>query len=249
VSILESRWRPLFRRAYRSARSIPAISSYTGARLAKRMPELSDRIHAIPLGVSPPPTRAMPPSQHRERAFLAVGAVKRRKGAHLIVEALARLSDKFPDAKLYVAGDMRDTKYVDEVKAKVTSLGLGGRVVWLGQIDDAELERYYDRVRGLVMPSLNHGLHFEGFGLVHLEANALGVPAIGSRECGNEDAIKDDYSGFLVEQNNVEHLSAAMARLLGPTDEWDRMSKNAVEFARAMSWDRTADAYAKLYAN
>ncbi|MGN6105807.1 MAG: glycosyltransferase family 4 protein [Kofleriaceae bacterium] len=248
ASIVEGRWRPLFRRAYRSARTIPAISAYTGERLAEKLPELAPRIHAIPLGVTPPDEdRTFPPAASREPAFLAVGAVKRRKGTHLIVEALARLAERFPEARLYIVGDTRDTRYVDEVKRAIATHHLEARVIWLGQITEEELEAVYARVRGLVMPSLNHKQHFEGFGLVHLEANAFGVPAIGSRGCGNEDAIAHGRSGFLVAQNDIGELAEAMASLLGPADAWDRLSGSSLAFARSMNWLHTAQAYAALY--
>lgn len=247
VLVLDGPWRALFRRAYRAARSIPAISAYTGDRLAQKLPDVAPKITPIPLGVTPPAAARFPPASEREPAFLAVGAVKRRKGTHLIVEALGRLAGEFPDSKLYIAGDAGDKAYVDEVQRAIARHRLDSHVVWLGQIPELELEQIYDRVRGLVMPSLNHKQHFEGFGLVHLEANARGVPAIGSRGCGNEDAIRHDYSGFLVEQGDVEQLAGAMAALLRPHTDWDRMSENALAFAREMDWERTAAAYARLY--
>jgi glycosyltransferase involved in cell wall biosynthesis len=247
VSILDGRWRALFRRGYRAARSIPAISRYTGARLVQALPGVAPQITTIPLGVTPPAPGAAPPASAREPAFLAVGAVKLRKGTHLIVEALARLAPRFPRAVLYIVGDTRDARYVAEVKQRIAQHGLEANIAWLGQIPEPELEQLYRRVRGLVMPSLNHKHHFEGFGLVHLEANARGVPAIGSLGCGNEDAIRHDHSGYLVEQGNVDQLAGAMAQLLGPDRDWDQMSSNAVEFARQMGWDRTAAAYAALY--
>jgi glycosyltransferase involved in cell wall biosynthesis len=247
VSVLEGRWRHLFRAAYRRARSILSISAYTGARLVAQLPSVAPRITTIPLGTSPPPDEVFPPAREREHAFVAVGAVKLRKGTHLLVEALARLVPEHPRAKLYVVGDLRDTRYVDEVKRTIARHGLEAHVVWLGQIPEPELERLYRRVRGLAMPSLNHEHNFEGFGLVHLEANALGVPAIGSRGCGNEDAIRHGYSGYLVDQGNVVELARAMANLLGPDAAWDRMSNNAVAHARSMSWERTARAYAAVY--
>jgi glycosyltransferase involved in cell wall biosynthesis len=212
-----------------------------------QLPSAAPRITTIPLGVRPPPDEVFPPAFEREHAFVAVGAVKRRKGTHLIVEALARLVPEHPRAKLYIVGDLRDTRYVDEVKRTIARHGLDARVVWLGQITEPELEQLYRRVRGLVMPSLNHGYNFEGFGLVHLEANAAGVPAIGSLGCGNEDAIRSGYSGYLVEQSNIADLARAMASLLGPDAAWDRMSNNAVAHARSMTWERTAEAYAAVY--
>lgn len=247
VRVLHGRWRALFRRAYRAARWIPAISAYTGARLVELVPALAPKITTIPLGVTTPSDQPVPPASEREPAFLAVGAVKLRKGTHLAVEALARLAPKLPQVRLYIVGDTRDTHYVDEVKRKIARHRLEAQVMWLGQITNPELDELYRRVRGLVIPSLNHKHHFEGFGLVHLEANARGVPSIGSRGCGNEDAIRHDYSGQLIEQGNVDQLADAMATLLGPDADWNRRSSNAVEFARSMGWERTAASYATLY--
>jgi glycosyltransferase involved in cell wall biosynthesis len=247
VTILDGPWRAMFRHAYRAAVAIPAISRYTGERLAHKLPEVAGKIVAIPLGVTPLAETRFPPASAREPAFLAVGAVKRRKGTHLIVEALGRLAGEFPDIKLYIAGDASDKAYVEEVERAIARHRLESHVVWLGQIPEPELAQIYDRVRGLVMPSLNHEQHFEGFGLVHLEANARGVPAIGSRGCGNEDAIRHGYSGYLIEQGNVDQLAGAMSALLRSDADWNAMSRNAVELARSMDWARTASAYAQLY--
>ncbi len=247
ISILNGRWRLLYRRAYLAARVVPAISAYTGRRLAARLPAIADRIRTIPLGVDAPTGAPIPPAAAREPAFLAVGAVKRRKGTALIVEGLARVHAQFPAATLYIVGDLGDAAYVAEVKRTIATHGLERSVVFVGQASAAELAAIYTRVRGLVMPSLNHGKNFEGFGLVHLEANAVGVPAIGSLDCGNEDAIRDNESGFLIPQNNLDALGAAMAKLLVDDAEWDRLSASSLAFAREMSWERTADAYAALY--
>jgi glycosyltransferase involved in cell wall biosynthesis len=247
LRILDGPWRPVFRRAFLAARAIPAISDYTGVRLAAVVPELTPRIQTVHLGVSPIARARFPPAAEREPAFLAVGAVKLRKGTHLIIEALARLRADFPAARLYIAGDTGDARYVGEVRSAIARHRLEDAVVWLGRIAEAELDRVYDRVRGLVMPSLNHKHHFEGFGLVHLEANARGVPAIGSRGCGNEDAIRHGRSGYLIEQGNVDQLAGAMSALLRSDADWDAMSRSAIELARSMDWARTASAYAQLY--
>ena len=97
------------------------------------------------------------------------------------------------------------------------------------------------------MPSMNVGDSFEGFGLVHLEANVWGVPAIGSFGCGNEDAVRDGYSGYLIEQGNIKALSEAMMRLLDPAFDWNAMSANARQFSQSMSWERVVDACASTY--
>lgn len=249
LSGLTSRWGGMYRRAYRQAVAVPAISRYTAERLAADLPEVADKLHVIPLGVDATGLApdAGPAGSARENAFLMVGQVKPRKGTMQAVEALARVHERFPHARLYIAGAHDEGAYVQAVRERVADLGLQAHVHWLGRVSESELTGLYHRVRGLVMPSLNAGAAFEGFGLVHLEANAFGVPAIGSAGCGNEDAIRDGKSGYLIAQGDVDALATVMARLIDPGFGWDALSASALAFARAMTWDRVAASYAQLY--
>lgn len=49
------------------------------------------------------------------------------------------------------------------------------------------------------MLSKTDGIYFEGFGLVFLEANAHGIPVIGSRDSGCAEAIDEGKSGYVVD--------------------------------------------------
>jgi phosphatidylinositol alpha-1,6-mannosyltransferase len=55
----------------------------------------------------------------------------------------------------------------------------------------------------------------EGFGLVFLEANACGKPAIGGRSGGAAEAIVQGKTGFLVEPDDLPGLVQALRKLLG----------------------------------
>jgi hypothetical protein len=87
----------------------------------------------------------------------------------------------------------------------------------------------------LLTPRTERAGHFEGFGLVYLEAGACGKPVIGTSECGAEDAILDGQTGLLVRPDDVEGLSAALRSLLSDGnlarklgDEGRRRAKQAV---------------------
>jgi glycosyltransferase involved in cell wall biosynthesis len=54
----------------------------------------------------------------------------------------------------------------------------------------------------------------EGFGLVFLEANLMGKPAIGGRAGGTEDAVVDGETGLLVDGHDVRQIADAAIRLL-----------------------------------
>jgi glycosyltransferase involved in cell wall biosynthesis len=247
VTTLKSRWGFLYRPAFRSCDGILSISRYTAMRLAQILPGAAARTTTVPLGVEMAADGKIPPAARREPAFLTVGAVKPRKGVLEAVKALGMVAKDFPQAKFYIVGKETPSPYIDLVKQETARLGLEKNVVWKGRVSQEELDSLYASVRGFVLPSLNAGEHFEGFGLVHLEANALGVPAIGSHDCGNEDAIKDGVSGFLVKQGDIEGLAAAMRKLIDPAFPWDDLSRSALGFAREMSWERTVEGYLEAY--
>jgi glycosyltransferase involved in cell wall biosynthesis len=212
------------------------------------LPFTKTKVHIVPNGVDIDSAGTSIPAAHlREQAFLMVGHVKPRKGVLQAVEAMAMVIQRFPHAVLYIAGALSNDSYFNQVKERIVALGIEKNVKWLGKIPADQLDVYYKRVRGLVMPSMNVGDSFEGFGLVHLEANVWGVPAIGSLGCGNEDAVRDGYSGYLIEQGNIRALSEAMLSLLNPAFDWDAMSANALQFAQSMSWDRVVNECVSVY--
>jgi glycosyltransferase involved in cell wall biosynthesis len=248
VAILKTRWARLYKKAYMHTTSVFSISHYTALQVACNVPQMKNKIQVIPLGVDTGSFAGpFPAGQNREPAFLMVGQVKPRKGTLQAVQAMATVVERFPEVKLYIAGSATHSVYVQNVKEYINASGINNNVLWLGRISEEQLHNYYKRVRGLVMPSMNVGESFEGFGLVHLEANACGVPAIGSLGCGNEDAVRDGFSGFLIEQGNIQALADAMLRLLDPQFDWDLMSQNARHFAQQMSWEQVVEAYVSVY--
>ena len=80
-------------------------------------------------------------------------------------------------------------------------------------ISTGQLVKKYQKAKINILPSQNENGHFEGFGLIHLEANACGTLSIGCRDSGNEDAIKNGY-GFLIPQKNHKELSSKIKEIL-----------------------------------
>ncbi|MDB5047899.1 MAG: glycosyl transferase group 1 [Fibrobacteres bacterium] len=240
-------WGWWYRRSFLKCRRILAISRYTGARLAGALHGTADKILAVPLGVEMDGHRTHPPAAARESAFMTVGEIKPRKGVLEAVQAFGKVVKNHPLARFYIVGLDSPSAYVEKIKKVIEQSGLKENVIWKGRVSQAELDALYSRVRGFVLPSLNVDDQFEGFGLVHLEANALGLPAIGSSDCGNEDAILDGKSGFLVGQGDISGLAAAMEKLLDPAYPWDELARSAVAFARSMDWEKPSRRYAETF--
>ena len=105
------------------------------------------------------------------------------------------------------------------------------------------------KARLLVLSSISEKSHFEGFGLVYLEANASGLPVIGSLESGAEDAIRDGRTGFLVSQNDSEGIAEAIIKILGNKNLAETMSSEAIKWASEHDMDKVIMKYKGIYAS
>jgi len=86
------------------------------------------------------------------------------------------------------------------------------------------------------MPSRREGASVEGFGLVFLEAGWYGKPALGGRDGGAADAIKDGETGLLCDGANSEEVASALERLLSDGDLLARLGVAAERHARSQTW-------------
>jgi glycosyltransferase involved in cell wall biosynthesis len=127
---------------------------------------------------------------------LFVGALIRRKGVHLLLEAWRRLNLK--DAELVLAGFVHE-----EIRPYLEKYG-GPSVRVTGKTK--RVEDHYRAATVHVFPSL-----CEGCAKTTCEAAACGLPQISTREAG--DVVQDGYNGIIIPPDNVDALCAALERL------------------------------------
>jgi glycosyltransferase involved in cell wall biosynthesis len=86
----------------------------------------------------------------------------------------------------------------------------------------------------------------EGWGLVVLEANACGTPAVGYDVPGLRDSIRHGETGMLVKPGDLEALAEALTSLLKDDVLREKMSRNALEWGKNFNWDKTAEEFLKI---
>lgn len=200
-------YRPFERALLARARAIIATStSYLDASLALAPWRAKTRV--VPLGVDPAhATPAAPSAWPRTNALrlLAVGRLGRYKGFDVLLRSLCDV----PDADLLLVGDGECAR---ALRAQAAACGIGGRVVFAGEVEDAALAAAYADADAFVLPSLDRG---EAFGLVLLEAMRAGLPVIASdiRGAAVGEVVVDGETGWLVPPGDAGALAAAIARM------------------------------------
>jgi glycosyltransferase involved in cell wall biosynthesis len=167
------------------------------------------------------------------RYLLYVGTLQPRKNLGRAVEAYARLAaaPAMHGVQLVLAGK-RGWLYA-ELFAQVERLGLEGKVLFPGYVEEADLAALYSGALGYVYPSL-----YEGFGIPVLEAQACGVPIMTSNNSSLPEVAGD--AALLVDPTDVDAIADAMLRLA--TDEALRAALVERGFAnvKRFSWEKCA---------
>jgi glycosyltransferase involved in cell wall biosynthesis len=92
-----------------------------------------------------------------------------------------------------------------------------------------------------VQPSI-----LEGFGLVVIEANARGTPAIAYDVPGLRTSIRNGETGLLVENGNVSALADAITSMIKDTELRNRLTENALKYSKQFSWDNAARVFVEI---
>jgi phosphatidylinositol alpha-1,6-mannosyltransferase len=242
------------RAAYGRFESLISVSAHTAQRLEQLLTPVElprGRLHVIPNAVDAAhyaARRAIGPRPWHGQAYtLAIGELKERKGHHVSLGAFCRVAQQHPQLHHYVIGKQSGDGYEAQLHRLVEQQGLGARVHFLGNVGEDELVDLLQRARVLVhtpVDSADGG--FEGFGLVYLEAAACGLPSIGTRGSGAEDAVREGETGLLVGPN-VEEAAAALERLLCDPALAAHLAGGGRAFARASSWAENARRVLELY--
>lgn len=171
--------------------------------------------------------------------LLSVGDVKPRKGQMLSLQAFEKVRQRLPQARYEILG-RADGEYAGELQKYIAAHGLQDCVRLSGAVSDEALQRAYETASVLVLTPQADNLHFEGFGLVYLEAGAYGVPVVATRTGGVPDAVKDGVTGYLAEPGDVAGIAEALLRLLEDPSLNRRMGRANRQWAETLTWEGTA---------
>jgi glycosyltransferase involved in cell wall biosynthesis len=139
-----------------------------------------------------------------------VGVFRPEKGIEYFLDMARLLLDRRADLRFLAVGgesSVQDIGWFERMRAHAHAIGLGDRIHFTGsRTDIPDVMRSIDV---LVVPSLN-----EGFGRVIVEANAVGVPAVGADAAGIPEVIEHGVTGYLVPPRDAQAMASVVERLL-----------------------------------
>jgi rhamnosyl/mannosyltransferase len=179
---------------------------------------------------------------NNKKTVLFVGQLNkgsRHKGLIYLMDSIKLLSSLNIQLFVIGSGDFKDIyqKYAEEINIEE-------KVNFLGHVSEIDLANYYKMSDLVVLPSYNKA---EGFGMVLIEAQACGVPVIGTTVGGIPYSMINNETGYLVPPKNSKLLAEKIHFLINHTEKSIVMGNKGHEFvSNKFTWEKSAKEFYKI---
>lgn len=173
--------------------------------------------------------------------LLFVGRIAHEKNVLYLLRCFKLIVRKMPETKLFLIGDGPQMK---EVKRKIKQLDLSKNIILTGRIDHDKLAKsgIFGACDLFITASTT-----ETQGITMLEAQANGIVSLGIDEGGTKDLIKNNYNGFLIENNNKEDFVDKVVLLLKDKKLYRKMKKNTLKEIKKHNMRNVIDIWEEEY--
>ncbi len=228
---------PWFKQIFSRANYVQALSTYL-ADWAKKMGATCPVV-VVPNGVGLMKLEQNYKNNSSKKIIVSVSRLVEKNG----LEDLIRAMDELPeDRELHIIGSGPLRERLGRI---VTELKLQSRVIFIGEIPNQELPRYYASADVFVRPSLS-----EGLGISFLEAMQQGVPLIATKVGGIPDFLENGVTGWFCEVKNPRDIAEKIKYVLDPANatEVERVVKQAQELVvKKYSWEVVTEQMKKIF--
>ncbi|MEM2445722.1 MAG: glycosyltransferase [Candidatus Bathyarchaeia archaeon] len=202
----------------------------------------ADRFTVIPNGIDLNRIRDMavkpdpiPPKEVPVR-LISIGRLHPQKGIEVLLQALAKVKHQNQDWECYILGDGLERARLMQL---AHTLGLNQRLFFVGYKSNPYA--WLKTADIFVSPS-----HWEPFGIVIVEAMALGLPVIATATDGAKDIISDGMDGLLVPVDDASALADAITKLMRNPSLRQRLGEKAKQKAQQFNAPLIAQRYVEL---
>jgi phosphatidylinositol alpha-1,6-mannosyltransferase len=170
-----------------------------------------------------------------KKVILSVGRLVHRKGQDRLIQAMPKILQSIPDARLLFVGE---GPYKSQLVKLVEKYKLQDYVQFVGRLTYPELPKHIQLGDVFVMPSRSRffGLEVEGLGIVYLEASACGLPVIAGDSGGAPDAVLINETGLVVDGTKISEIAEATISLLSDPDKSHAFGKRGREWIES-DWE------------
>jgi len=184
-------------------------------------------------------------SEGPETGVVTIGTVKRLEPVsriHLLIDAFARICRRLPNLRLrlLLVGDGTQRARLESL---VSELRLQDRVVFTGAVPHDDVPRWLNAISVYACLSSS-----ESFGVGVLEASACGVPVVAFDVGGLQEVLRNNVTGFLIAEGDVDGAAQALERLVLDPQLRETMGRMGRDFVSTeYGWSKCVDVLDHTY--
>jgi glycosyltransferase involved in cell wall biosynthesis len=182
------------------------------------------------------------PGDHRQGDSLHLLVARNLEPIYDIATALkafALIKQKYPDAKLSVAGSGPSKSDLEQLSEQ---LGIAESVTFTGRLDNKNMAEIYRRTDLLLNSSLADNMPIS-----LLEALACGVPVVTTNVGGIPYLVEEGQTALLVDPGNAEAMAAAAIQVLSNPDLAVLLRKNGLAVVQNYAWSKVREQWFSVY--
>lgn len=170
--------------------------------------------------------------RERKKTITFLGVLSKDKGIVDAIRCFKLLSKMNSDYQFWVIGKPESEQSGQNIKKLAKNLGLEKEIKFWGFVSQLKKFELLKRGHVLINPSVR-----EGWGLVNIEANRMGVPIVAYKAAGLTDSVKQNYSGVFCKSNDYESMAQAVDSLLRNRLKYSRLSKTSITWSKKFNWN------------
>jgi glycosyltransferase involved in cell wall biosynthesis len=155
--------------------------------------------------------------------FIIVSTIHPAKNLERTMLAFKLFGELYKDYKLYIIG--RDGWGTEVIKNYPEHLGITGKIIFTGYLNEEKLDWYFKNCAALIHASL-----YEGFGLPPLEAMYYGKPSVVSNVSSLPEVVGN--AGILVDPNKPESIAEGMMKVIDPSIREDLIKQIPIQLKK-----------------
>jgi glycosyltransferase involved in cell wall biosynthesis len=176
----------------------------------------------------------------KQKIILCLAAVRKNKGSHILIRAMALVKKKYPSCICLMVGRIADKNYFQGL---IDSLGLSHTVCLCGRAGRKQCIEYYQSADIYCLPSL-----MDSSPSSLLEAMSCGLPVVSTKVMGIPEIVTHNENGIIVEPNDKQALAHALLRLLKDNTLIRRFGKNnRHKMVNHFDWEKYIEKLEQIY--
>ena len=181
----------------------------------------------------------------RENILLSVGRIQEQKRQMEVLKFIDNFRKIDTNFLCYFIGGPSGKSgddYLIELKNAVKELNLDSNVEFLGNLTQTEIKILMNRSKLLI-----HTSQFETFGLVAIEANAMGVPVLTTNRGSLTEIIEHRNNGYISDNLIDGKVNNFVKNLLTDDKKFNEISKYCLEKSKKYDWESTSKELVDIY--